>query len=273
LTFPHGNFVKLSRVYTNVGRRGALLCATLCGCLEEIEVGVIDAQGTCGDSATYTPFLDSAISGDVADWPWRGATSTYPNGEEDFSRYTLPSLVECSSWKGKRSHVDVTAGCLSAVEMGTDYSRGQIELTEDGGAFRAVALGYSDDRVIKWVDQRSEYRFFFHGTTEGVNRGFKVFARYRSEDDLYVASWRLDGVAQIQKKQCGQYTTLVQKDVARPSAKTWHHIRFDAIGDHLRLYLDDKLVLSAESATFSWGTAGIRIDGVTGAYIDDWRVF
>ncbi len=48
---------------------------------------------------------------------------------------------------------------------------------------------------------------------------------------------------------------------------------FEAVGDDLRLYLDDALVLSATSSSLSWGTAGIRIDSADGSYIDDWTIY
>jgi hypothetical protein len=80
-------------------------------------------------SDVYTPFKNygPVSTGTVAAYPWRGPTS-YPDSIEDFRTYSLPSQVECGSAKGARDHLDVTAGCLSAVSMGGD-KRGQIQLT------------------------------------------------------------------------------------------------------------------------------------------------
>ena len=57
-------------------------------------------------------------------------------------------------------------------------------------------------------------------------------------------------------------------DGASPRA----HMRFEAEGTELSLRLDGRLVLTASSPTFGWGTAGIRIDAADGTYLDDLRV-
>jgi hypothetical protein len=246
------------------------------GCIADDDESGIDAPFSCGDPDAYTPYETTVLpSGDTTALPWRGETASYPNGREAFDVYSTSSMIECGSTKDKRSYLDVTAGCLTGVTMGDGaYHRAQVSLT-DTAAFRALALGYSNGERVKWTGQRGEYRFYYTGATgDGANPGFKVFTRYRTEDDLYVASWRLDGVVQIQKKQCGEYTAIARlEDQPIPSVHTWHRIRFDAIGSKLSLYLDDELALTADDPAFSWGTVGIRIDGVTGTYLDDWRVF
>lgn len=232
-------------------------------------------------AGVYSPYRDDDHiypSGPVALLPWRGAASSYPDGAEDFRGYQpLPATVECASAKQRRGHLDVTAGCLQAVALGEGgrYQRGLVRTTADG-SFRALALGHDegDPLPVKWTDQAVEYRFFHRGQSgTGSNPGFKAFVRYRSEDDLYVASWRFDGVVQIQRKRCGEYLALaMRRDLPPPSPAAWHHIRFEAIGEQLVLALDGEEVLAVGSPTFSWGTAGIRIDAADGAYIDDWRV-
>lgn len=227
----------------------------------------------------YSPYARDAFypSGPVAELPWRGGSGAYPDGVEDFRGYSpLPVTVECGGDKERRSYLDVTAGCLEAVATGDGrYQRGRVHTTADG-YFRALALGHDDGDPlpVKWTDQAIEVRFFHRGKTGSAgNPGVKLFARYRSEDDLYVASWRFDGVVQIQRKLCGEYTTLaIRRDLAPPSAEVWHRIRFAAEDDLLTLSLDGAPVLEATSGTFSWGTAGIRIDSADGSYLDDWRV-
>jgi hypothetical protein len=239
------------------------------------DAGVETTAATCGDPNAYTPYATTELpTGDVTALPWRGKTSSYPSGLEAFDVYATGTSIECGSTKATRTYLDVTSGCLTALELSSGaYHRAQVTLT-DSAAFRALALGYSNGALVKWTGQRSEYRFYYTGATgTGANPGFKVFARYRSEDDLYVASWRLDGVVQIQKKQCGVYTILARTTQPAPTTRAWHRIRFDANGNKLALYLDDRLALSAEDNSFSWGTSGIRIDGVSGVYLDDWRVF
>jgi hypothetical protein len=253
----------------------------------ESEVPDDEATNPCalGAPEVYSPFAGPGgyPSGSVDELPWSGvapdgAALAYPAGDEDFSGYgdALPEVVECSDDKGRRDHLDVTSGCLDAVALGS-YTRG-LTRTNEHDFFRALSLGYAPgepDHPIKWTDQGIEYRFNHGGqTADSGYPGFKAFARYRSEDDLYVASWRFDGVVQIQRKLCGEYTALaVVDDFGPPSPDVWHSLRFEAVGEELNLYLDDDLVLSATSGSLSWGTAGIRIDSADGTYIDDWSVY
>jgi hypothetical protein len=231
-------------------------------------------------SDVYTPFLGAGPFplGDVATYPWRGPSSTYPDGMEDFRGYgtSMPVNVECGGTRGARSYLEVTAGCLDAVADGAS-TRGQIHVTADG-YYRSFALPFAaSDHVhpVKWTDQGVEYRFYYTAQTgnEG-NPGFKAFVRYRTEYDLYVGSWRMDGVVQIQKKQCGVYTILQRNgSYGAPTPNTWHTIRFQVTGNRIELYLDGKLAMTQIDNTFASGTAGIRIDSLDGALIDDWRVF
>jgi hypothetical protein len=249
------------------------------GCVsdeEELALDTEDETTSETDSelgSTYTPFTGTSTTGPASTYTWKGYRTTYPAGMEDMRGYTLPATVECSSSKSTRSHLDVTAGCLKAVAVGS-YSRGQIQSTSDG-AFRVVALPFagSETNPMKWTDQSNEFRFYYTSTSgPGVDPGFKAFVRYRSENDLYVASWRMDGKVNIKKKQAGTYKTLAEITMPKPSAGAWHRIRFDAIGTRLELYLDGTKVLSATDSAFSWGTAGIRTDAMTGAYLDEWTV-
>jgi hypothetical protein len=222
----------------------------------------------------YTPYLGKGPFpiGTVAAYPWRGPGAMYPDGDEDFRGYTAATNVECGGTRDKRGYLEVTAGCLDASD-----AHGVIHGTSDG-YYRSFALAFAPDdpdRAVKWTDLGVEYRFYY-GPGVGVvgNTGFKAFVRYRTEYDLYVASWRLDGVVQIQKKACGEYTVLQRDpDYGAPARGQWHTIRFEAVGDRLQLFLDGKLAMTQTDKTFASGTAGIRIDSMDGALIDDWRVF
>jgi hypothetical protein len=249
----------------------SLVALVLCASCVDEPSETTEQFELCGDPEAYTPYgTGTHPIGSVTALPWRGDGAMYPAGVEDFRGYGLET-VECGSNKALRSHVDVTAGCLKVVSD----THGEIESTS-AGAFRTLALGYAAGSTlpIKWTDQSIEYRFKYAATSgAGVLPGFKAFARYRSEDDLYVASWRMDGVVQIQKKQCGEYTALkILHAYGAPSPNAWHHMRFTAVGDQLELFLDGAKVISISDATFAWGTAGIRTDAMTGALIDDWRV-
>jgi hypothetical protein len=230
------------------------------------------------DGGVYTPFVNygPVSSGNVAKYPWRGHASTYPDTIEDFRAYgpSLPQEIECGSAKDARDYVDVTSGCLTAVDVSGNKA-GQIHGTTDG-YYRSFALPYDPEhqRQVAWTDMVVEYRFYYSQWTNDISGpGFKAFARYLTEYDLYVGSWRKDGVVQIQKKQCGEYTVLKRDaNYGPPAPNMWHTIRFEVVGNEQRLYLDGRLAMATTDDSIKRGTAGIRIDSAEGALIDDWRV-
>jgi hypothetical protein len=244
------------------------------------DVPTAPVQLTCNESAsTYTPYtLPGSPSGTVADLPWQGLGSAYPPaGNEKFQEFGsgLPRVIECADDKSARTYLNVTDGCLDEAEF-QSAPRGEIRASSDD-TFRVIALGYAGSNAapIKWTDMGVSYKFFY-STDEGAQNlpGFKAFLRYRTEDDLYVASWRVDGVAQIQRKHCGLYEPLVvDASFGAPAPNEWHTIEFTAVGDQLDAYLDGKHALSVKDSVFSWGTAGIRADAMNDAYLDDWTVF
>jgi hypothetical protein len=230
-------------------------------------------------SSVYTPYVNygPVTTGSVASYAWRGKSSTYPDTIEDFRTYSTPATVECGSNKGTRDYLDVTAGCLGAVSAEGGIA-GQIHGTSVAeGYFRAFALPFdsSTNKQVAWTDQGSEYRFKYSQWTSDVSGpGFKIFGRYMTEYDLYVGSWRMDGVVQIQKKHCGEYTILKRiANFGPPSPNVWHSIKFETVGNQQKLYLDGQLVLTTTDDTIKRGTAGIRVDSAENALIDDWHVY
>jgi hypothetical protein len=227
----------------------------------------LTAPPSCSSSYhdVYSPFPANtpAIVGPVSQYPWAAI---------DFSGWSPGHTIECGSNKSAVGFLDVTAGCLSDETFQQD-ARGQIHTTADN-YYRSFALPTSNGTPVKWTDQSVEYDFYFSRYTGSVsNPGFKLFARYLDEYDLYVASFREDGTAQIQKKECGVYTTLKRvPNYGSPSFNQWHHIKFEAIGNDLRFYIDGQLAVQVHDTTFAAGAAGIRIDDTDGAYIDNWRV-
>lgn len=200
---------------------------------------------------------------------------------ESFESWSDGNILECSSNMYVLAHIDVTSGCLYSKYAG-EWKRGWT----DSAVFRAVSIGrHTDGREIKWTDQTIEYRAHIKTWHNNGNipawSGLHAFVRYRTSDDLYVASIRYDGVVTIKRKWKGVYTTLAESRLTNEfkeyldvngklSTGKWYQIHFSAIGNKLKLYLDGELLLSTTNDTFSWGTTGIRIDN-SNTYIDEWK--
>lgn len=211
------------------------------------------------------------------------ASTTLPWIGENFEGYANGQVIEVSNSMGMQPHLDVTSGTLESKYAGA-WRRGWT----DDSVFRAVAIGRdAQNREIKWTDQVAEYRGYVQAWHAGLPNyaGFHVFARYRTSNDLYVASLRYDGQVTIKRKWDsdfdgeGEYTDLAVGDLdpsyldANGHLQTgrWYTLRFSAIGNQLKFSVDGNELLSATSGTFSWGTTGVRID-YANAYIDDWKL-
>lgn len=202
-----------------------------------------------------------------------GDATSYPWGGEDFESYADNETIECSTNQSQRSHLEVTSGCLIGRLLSSQYRRGY---TTDHN-FRMLAVGLSGGQRVKWTRQSNQYRGWISSWQAGAPdwAGFHLFARYRTENDLYVASFRKDGTVTIKRKLCGAYSTLASGDLSdfgiTFTTGAWYTLRFEADGSDLRMYVNGTEVLTATDGTFSWGTSGIRID-YANAYIDDWIV-
>jgi hypothetical protein len=209
-----------------------------------------------------------------------GTTQTYPwqtpvgNAYEGFETYADGSVIESSANKALQSHLEVTSGSLTSRYVSKSaYRRAR---TEDFN-FRMLIQGLSGGKRIKWTDQSIRSRFYVDSwqATNNAWQGVHLFARYRTENDLYVASLRRDGTVYIKRKLCGTYTTIANgqlKDQAgQPllfNTRQWYTLTFSAIDNRLSFYVNDVLQISVLDGTFSWGTMGIRTD-YSNIYLDD----
>ena len=102
--------------------------------------------------------------------------------------------------------------------------------------------------------------------------GVHLFSRYQTENDLYVASLRVDGLIVIKKKIKGHYTTLAQKKsrIVLELQKEYT-FTFSAMNNNLRLTVTDQTTIESLEAVDSdlrCGTGGLRLDNIE-CYIRD----
>jgi hypothetical protein len=242
----------------------------------------VEAHAACNPAnppGTYEFYPGTGYypSGTTVALPWQTPAG---NAFEGFETYTNNSVIEADSNKSQQSHLEVTSGTLTSKYVGTSqYRRGKTDTYN----FRMLLQGLSNGQRIKWTSQAVESRFYIDSwqSTSQNWQGVHLFARYRTENDLYVASLREDGTVVIKRKLCGVYSepplaTGVLKDAdgnPRPfNTKQWYTLTFSAIGNQLKFYVDDVLQLSATDGAFSWGTMGIRTD-YANVYFDDVIVY
>jgi hypothetical protein len=195
-------------------------------------------------------------------------------GFEGFETYANGSVIESSANKALQSHLEVTSGTLTSRYVG---AAGYRRAKTDTFNFRMLIQGLWSGKRVKWTNQAITARFYVDAWHASGNtwQGVHLFGRYRTENDLYVASLRRDGSTLIQRKLCDDYTQLDTdwlKDAGgarlRFNDGQWYTLTFSAVGNQLKFFVDDVEQLAVTDGTFSWGTMGIRTD-YANVYFDD----
>ncbi|HEX5746443.1 MAG TPA: hypothetical protein VFZ09_09365 [Archangium sp.] len=231
-----------------------MVLAGACGGTEALDEA--DAPETAYD---FYPDSHYIICTSASSCPWAG---------ENFEAYAEGALVECSSDSSQRAHVEVTSGCLASKSAGT----GRQGWTSTSN-FRALSRLYVDGKKVGWKTAAPSYRASIQDWQADAPAwaGLHVFARYQTENDLYVASYRKDGLVTIKKKLGGVSTTLAQKMLGAPETRTWHTVKLSVSGDTLQYFVDGALQLTAHDTSLTWGTTGLRTDSMD-VYLDDWKL-
>jgi hypothetical protein len=195
---------------------GCLLAAmTLAmGCGPELASEGLDAVEDSPPGQERQALFDFYASGGT----YTTTTAASP-WSELFESYSDNQTVECSTNMGLRAHLETTSGCLIARTVtgsSSTYKRGWTTTYN----FRSLAVkknasGYK----ARYTDTNTTARFYvttFQSTSEPF-RGVHLFARYNTEDDLYVASLRSNGEVIIQRKIGGTYGSLARGQLKNAS--------------------------------------------------------
>jgi len=234
----------------------------------EYDLGEGSGDGLCEpdySSAVYDPY-PSLHTGyplyHVADIP-----TAWPN--ENFDGYGHNALIASSS--SNISHIDVTSGHLYSKHLNGSqvWKRGWVQST----VFRMLAKGLHNGGRVRWKDGTQTVRVYFDAIHSNAPHfaGAHLFARYQTENDLYVASLRHDGQVMIKKKHCETYTTLAVAPFSQGEVELnrWYELSFAVHGSELIFSVDGYEELTTTDSTLSWGSMGIRLD-YTDTYLDDW---
>jgi hypothetical protein len=196
-----------------------------------------------------------------------GTAQSYPFNPKPFSTYTKGQPIAESRKKNNNDDYIVTSGVLWCRE----YNGVTCAYTNTPN-FRMLINSKNEKGFrVRYTDFAVTFTVIPVSITEGPNwSGIHIFSRYQTENDLYVASFRVDGQIVIKKKIRGQYTTLAQK---KANFLMKFHVRytltFTVTGNMLVftvLYNDTKEILKATDNDLTNGTGGIRIDN-TECYI------
>lgn len=195
----------------------------------------------------------------------KGTPSEFSYPKQDFEKYSVGQLIGRSSAKDLEANIIVTSGEITCQNNGgvkdgftTTYNFRMLLNPMNSSKIR---VGWTDYKitmlgtVMRWHPDKPDWA------------GMHLFARYLTSDDLYVGSYRSDGLITIKKKIKGSYTTLASVDIGPPDVGREYVMAFEVEGNNLRYYIDGVLRLKAVDGDLKWGTSGIRLD-YSDTYVD-----
>jgi hypothetical protein len=94
-----------------------------------------------------------------------------------------------------------------------------------------------------------------------------LFARYRDANNYYYVTVRNSNEISL-RRRLGGATQGLDSAPFSVSIGTWHSLRLEAVGDQLRVYVGNRLVLEATDTTLSEGRYGAVMYKATTAYDD-----
>lgn len=202
--------------------------------------------------------------GDRNQYP-KGTPSGNPFPKQDFQEYAVGQVIAKSSAKNDLDNIIVTSGTLTCRNNDgvrdaytTNYNFRMLMNPMNIGLVR---VGYTDFRVttlgtvMKWHTGLPNWA------------GMHIFARYQTSNDLYVASYRVDGYVTLKKKVAAKYTTIKQLKIGAPKINKEYVLSLECEGNALRFFIDGNLILEGTDGDLGWGTIGVRMD-YSDSYID-----
>lgn len=199
-----------------------------------------------------------------------GTPDEFPFPKQDFQQYSEGEVITDSRSRNQTDPLMATSGTLVCKSM--NGSKNGYTTTFN---FRMLAnpIDKSSLQLVRYTDTRTT---FFGGVTrwhagQPAWSGLHIFGRYQTEDNLYVASWRVDGNVTIKKKTNGQYSTLKSVYFGPPKLGSEHLMAFQIEGNLLSYFIDGNLVAQATDNDHKWGTAGIRSD-YSDCFIDYFKI-
>ena len=191
----------------------------------------------------------------------RVVASTYPSGYVDSTWRTgqafifelpatldRPSLLQDDFQDGNAQGWSSLAGTFSVVSSGTSLVYRQTNTAGNAAALLANA-NYADQSIQADIIPRA---------FDGADRWFGLAARYVNSANYYYVTARSGGGIQLKKMLGGSFTTLGTAPLAVALNRT-HRLRLEAVGDHVRVLVNERPVISVRDDDISGGQPGVMM--------------
>jgi hypothetical protein len=130
------------------------------------------------------------------------------------------------------------------------YDSAVLEQTSNAVA-RAVTGGPTEDQIVTAAISASSF--------QSKDGWVGLLARYVDENNYYYVAWKNDGKLSLRKRVNGVITKIKEVPM-KIQPNTSYQLRFEAIGNSLRLYVDEKFVAEATETDFAEGRYGVMTD-------------
>lgn len=142
---------------------------------------------------------------------------------------------------------DSYAGWESLGTWTTDTIAGVYRQTDTTSGTRSITGIATDDQIVSARLRRTG--------EAGSNNWLGLAARYRDEGNYYYVTLRNNNTIALRKLVNG---AIVELDTAAftVTTNTWYRVRLEAVGTHLRVYIDDVLRLDATDSSHATGRYG-----------------
>jgi hypothetical protein len=158
-----------------------------------------------------------------------------------------PALTQDDFQDGDANGWSTTPGSTFVVADG-GASLVYRQTNQSGNAAALLQIAGGDDQSIQ-VDVTP--RAF-----NGADRWFGLVARYSDANNYYYVTARSGGALQLKKMVGGTYSTLASATIPVAVGHT-NRLRLEAIGAHVRVFLDNELVIHVRDSELSGGTPGV----------------
>lgn len=191
----------------------------------------------------------------------RVVASSYPTGSIDGigstgqafmfelpTTLTRPPLLQDDFQDGNSQGWSSLGGSFSVASSGTSLVYRQSNTAGNAGALLANA-NYADQSIQADIIPRA---------FDGADRWFGLVTRYVNSANYYYVTARSGGGVQLKKMLGGSFTTLGSAPLTVALNRT-HRLRLEAIGDQVRVLVNERPVITVRDDDISGGQPGVMM--------------
>lgn len=159
-----------------------------------------------------------------------------------------PSLLQDDFQDGNAQGWSPLGGSFSVISANATYVYRQTNTSGNAASLLANA-SYPDQSIQADIIPRA---------FDGADRWFGLVARYVNSANYYYVTVRSGGGVQLKKMMGGSFTTLGSAPLPVTLNRT-HRLRLEAVGDHVRVLVNNLPVISVRDDDISGGQPGVMM--------------